>query len=96
MIIPDYIDVYHKGRKLKVGSECPKELESTVQAGIDAAMKRAKEQGQSLCQHKDPEKHVECCAQYADYRLAVGRVLADEKKKSREILTEEKKESKKK
>jgi hypothetical protein len=90
MKIPSYIDIYYKGRKLKVGAECPKELEAQVQKAIDQTMAKAKKQGEHLAPYDDEEKVIQSCAQYPEYCDEVRQSYVGSRKAKVKVPTKEK------
>lgn len=96
MIIPSYVTIYHRGKRLKTGSECPKELEKQLQKAIDATMEKARVQGERLAPYDGEEKVIDSCSQYPEYRLAVGKVYTEARKAAmpKEAVAEEKQKKK--
>jgi len=95
MIIPSYVTIYHKGRKLRTGSECPKEHEEALKLAIESTLTKAKALGEALADHDGEDKKIlDRCSRYPEYCVAAGRAY-HETRRGRAAKATPKKEKKK-
>lgn len=80
MEIPSYVTMYHKGKRLKAGTECPKELEEVLQKAVDATNKRAKDLGERFAPYDGEEEVIAKCAQYPEFRAEVLKAYQEKRK----------------
>ncbi len=80
MKIPDYVTIYDKGKKLKIGSKCPKHLEDELQKVIAAKTAQAQKLGEHFAPHSDEEKIIEKCSRYPEFNEMVLQAYKDARK----------------
>lgn len=80
MKIPAGIDIYIRSRKLKPGSECPKQLEKQLQKAIDARNAQAKKLGERLAPYQGEETVIEACSPYPEFRREVMKIYSEAQK----------------
>jgi hypothetical protein len=73
MKIPSYVTLYQGRKKLKIGSECPKDLESILQKAIDAKTAHAEVLAKRFAAYPDEEKVISRCSAYPEYNEMVLR-----------------------
>jgi hypothetical protein len=80
MKVPSYVTMYHNGKRIKIGAECPKELEETLKKAIAATKKRAKALGERFAPYDGEEKVIAGCSQYPEFTAEVARVYHETRK----------------
>lgn len=80
MKIPAGIDIYRGRKKLKTGSECPKDLEKLLQKAIEARSAQAKKLGERLAPYENEEKVIASCSAYPEFQKEVELAYRETKK----------------